>query len=101
MKSHQEGEWTVTTPVYVGSSAQVEEATKCPHEVFVEVMRTVINGTVLIQDKCSKCVATRARYRPATAEELRPDITPADICPLYYHKLSDPAHQECIKERRT
>lgn len=71
MKFSQEGEWTVSTPLYIGMGSDVEKAQVCPHREYIEVTRIVEEGALLVQEKCKGCVATRAKFRPATPEEIK------------------------------
>jgi hypothetical protein len=99
MKSYQENGWEVTTPIYMGSQFDVAKAQACAHKEYREIRRSVEHGAELVQEECTACIAIRMKSRLAAAGAL--DLTPADVCPLCYHRLSDPAHQECVKERRT
>lgn len=70
MKFEQNGEWMVSTPIYMGFGSDVERAQACPHESYVETARTVKDGMLVIQERCSRCVAVRGKYRPAKPEEV-------------------------------
>lgn len=71
MKVAKEGEWTVSSPIYAGTSLEeVEAAGRCPHEIFVEIFRQAQHGILLVMDRCTKCIAQRARSRPARPEDL-------------------------------
>lgn len=63
MKFSKEGEWTVSTPIYVGSKADVEKAAKCPHPAFVKFAEDIREGHLLVAERCTMCVATRTRYK--------------------------------------
>ena len=62
MKSYTEGDWVVTTPMYVGASGDVAKAITCSHE-WIEMLPEKL-GESPAMDKCKHCVAVRARYRP-------------------------------------
>jgi hypothetical protein len=70
VKSHREGEWFVTTPVYIGLAADLEKAKGCSHQ-YVQGAKKVEQGHLMIHESCALCVASRARYREATAEEMK------------------------------
>jgi len=72
MKVSKEGEWMVTTPIYAGPEPEVAKATKCEHKEFKEFTRSVEPGAGLLTlaEKCAACIAVRARYRKASAEEI-------------------------------
>lgn len=61
MKFTQQGDWLVSSPIYVGSVDQVAAAAACPHGTFIEESREVEGGRLMILDRCTKCVATRVR----------------------------------------
>lgn len=70
MKFIQEGQWTVSTPIYAGTREALEAAQKCSHQSWREVIRSVERGILLVTEKCNDCqAATRAKYRPATDQE--------------------------------
>lgn len=68
MKTYQEGEWMVTTPIYAGSRADVAHASACAHKAYVELSRSVEQGTLMIHERCKWCVATRVKYRPSDVQ---------------------------------
>lgn len=70
MRFTQDGNWTISTPIYIGSPDDLAKAQACPHKRWKELIRTLKEGKILIQDRCEACVATRARWREATKEEL-------------------------------
>lgn len=53
-----------TTPVYVGTEAEIRTATKCSHKTWIVVYDWgQLNGTLYARmERCSDCIATRARY---------------------------------------
>lgn len=70
METSQQGGWTVTTPFYAGSAADVASATACPHKEYAQVgPGTENDGVLLIQEKCQACVAVRMKYRPSDVSE--------------------------------
>jgi hypothetical protein len=69
MRTSKEGEWFVTTPVIIGSAADLDIACRCNHATFAELSRAILEGQLAIHEKCLNCVACRVRYRTATAEE--------------------------------
>lgn len=69
MKTSLEGDWFVTTPVYIGMAADMEKAQTCSHQ-YVEGAKKVEQGHLMIHERCTLCVASRVKYRKATAEEL-------------------------------
>lgn len=62
MRSYQDGEWLVTTPIYIGSTSQVAKAAACSHKTFVETLRTEREGRLLVEERCGECIATRVKY---------------------------------------
>lgn len=71
MKTYSEGEWTVTTPIYIGNEVDVEKASRCLHPKFSELTRTVRNDMVLVHEGCEACVAARVKYRPVDETDRR------------------------------
>lgn len=69
MKVTRDGDWLVTTPVYVGSQAAVDTAAKCKHEHWDTQSETVDGGVFSVIERCKNCVGVRSRWRPASAEE--------------------------------
>ena len=69
MRFEQKGEWTISTPVYVGSSEAVLKAAKCAHEKWLAINRTIEHERLMVVDRCTECIATRIRHRAATEEE--------------------------------
>lgn len=66
MESRQQGEWTVTTPLYAGSAAEVARAAACPHAEYAEIgVGMQKDGLWVVQEKCGACVAVRMKYRPS------------------------------------
>lgn len=66
MRFEREGEWIVSTPIYVGSSADVAKATKCSNEYEESNRERKLDGNrpiEIVLERCKKCVATRAKYR--------------------------------------
>jgi hypothetical protein len=57
MKSYEENGWMVTTPVYAGSSAEVQKANRCAHE-WMEQTKPL--GPHPGLEKCKHYVAVRA-----------------------------------------
>jgi len=70
MKFKQEGDWFISTPMLIGSSDDVWKAQKCAHEAYHERGKKVDKGMLIVQEVCNGCVASRVKYRPATAEEI-------------------------------
>jgi hypothetical protein len=70
VKSTREGEWFVTTPVYIGMAADIGKAESCVHE-YVQGAKKVEQGHLMIHESCTRCVASRVRYREATAQEMK------------------------------
>lgn len=64
MKFTQAGGWTVGTPLYIGSSADVSLAERCPHETYVADLTERRDQTLIVKERCLNCVATRVKYRP-------------------------------------
>jgi len=67
MKSYTEGDWVVTTPVYVGSSDAVAKAVTCSHKWIQAAPGTLRENSVM--DKCEYCIAVRARFSPDGLEK--------------------------------
>lgn len=70
MRSYREGDWWVTTPVYVGSAESIAIAIACRHHDFTpdpsqppkdEMMKEGVTESVV--EKCSSCCARRVRYK--------------------------------------
>jgi hypothetical protein len=78
VKFYKEDGWSVTTPIYVGSEAEVQKADSCSHLEYAEVVRDMSKGTIFVQERCKTCVATRAKCRPMTSEELKALYAAAD-----------------------
>lgn len=70
MLTHQDGVWSITTPVYCGSQADVGKAGACSHTVYLERMRAVHGGHLIVQEQCTGCVAVRVKSRPAEAGDF-------------------------------
>jgi hypothetical protein len=70
MRSYQDGQWLVTTPIYIGSTYEVEKAAACAHKGFEETLRTEREGRLLVAERCRECIATRVRYRLVLPEAL-------------------------------
>jgi hypothetical protein len=62
VRSYKEGDWWVTTPVYVGSAEEIAEAEQCAHE-FHEERSAFYGGPVTIFERCQRCCASRVRYK--------------------------------------
>lgn len=69
MKFTKYGDWTISTPVFIGSAQEVAEASKCPHEVWVWFSKDTKEGHLLIAERCEACVATRVRTRAVEKAE--------------------------------
>jgi len=73
MRSYQEGEWEITTPVYLGSDSDVSKATQCPHSSWVEIGRDELDTdkrpTEAVTERCCSCVAIRMKLRPMPAKK--------------------------------
>lgn len=69
MRFSHDGEWTVSTPIYVGSDADLRKAIACPHRTYTKVTEDVKHGTLMIMERCADCVATRVRSRPQGGTE--------------------------------
>lgn len=67
MRFEQQGEWFVSTPIYVGLGPDVSKAVSCAHETWVEfgIGRRMEDGKkiVAVTERCGACVATRVRYK--------------------------------------
>lgn len=71
MRFSKQGDWQVGTPVYVGTGDQVSLATKCRHDEYKLLSQTVIDqGILSVVERCTKCIAVRSKFRPATKEEI-------------------------------
>jgi hypothetical protein len=70
MNFKEEGDWIVSTPVYIGSTDDVWKARSCPHSEYMTLVKKIDEGMLLVHEKCKDCVAARVKYRPATAEEI-------------------------------
>ena len=70
MVSYREGDWIITSPIYVGTQAQVTEAQTCQHE-FADILpqpnptSDEDTTTTMLMQKCNKCVASRMKYKEA------------------------------------
>lgn len=64
MKFETQGEWTVGTPIIAGSGTLVELALRCNHLTWKEECRGVEQDTLMVMERCTSCIATRAKYRP-------------------------------------
>lgn len=72
MMSHREGDWWVTTPLYVGTQDEVLAATRCWHARYAadvlppktdSIVEAVPGLTEFIVERCAKCCARRVRYK--------------------------------------
>ena len=64
MMTRREGDWMVTTPIYVGMPEDIEVALACPHEKYEPMHEAKISGTKeCVFEKCAKCCARRVRYK--------------------------------------
>ncbi len=72
MISRREGDWWVTTPIYVGTREEILLACICKHEKFsADVLppksdpfaESVPGVEELVMEKCEKCCARRVRYK--------------------------------------
>jgi hypothetical protein len=71
MRFAQEGEWVVSTPMYMGAQKDVEKANLCPHNKWTEETRALEKGHVMVMERCLACrAATRVKYRPVRKEDL-------------------------------
>lgn len=68
MKFEQQGEWSVSTPIYIGDVVAVSAAQRCGHK-FEETLRKVDVDPAtgkkidMVMEKCKSCVATRCKWR--------------------------------------
>ena len=65
MNFTREGEWMVSTPIYVGDLASIEKAKTCSHEYRVRSSE-VKDGILMVVEHCYNCVAVRMKYRPGS-----------------------------------
>lgn len=72
MKITHENGWDVTSPIYVGSSRELEAASRCSHAEYREVLRASQDGFDLIQEQCKNCIAVRVKTRPQTGNQVGP-----------------------------
>ncbi len=65
MKFLKEGEWMVSTPVYVGLPETLIKMTKCDHPEWgnMTVRPTIEGGHEMFMQRCEFCSATRVRFR--------------------------------------
>jgi hypothetical protein len=63
VKFIKDGEWTISTPVFVGSVRDVEDAAACPHETWVWFSKDTHDGHLMIAERCESCIATRVRMK--------------------------------------
>jgi len=68
--SKRDGEWWVTTPLYVGDNAAVLRMSLCEHAKYevanpAAEYETPETGDKILMglEKCASCGATRSRYR--------------------------------------
>lgn len=71
MRFHQEGDWLVSTPIFIGSSEEVARAGQCQHGSWSKINQDVREGMLLVMERCASCVAQRSRYRPVTEAEQK------------------------------
>lgn len=63
MRSRKEGDWYTTTPLYVGTNKDIAKMDSCQHEIWVDTQKVIENGYLLILQRCTRCNATRSRYK--------------------------------------
>lgn len=63
MKFTKQGDWLVSTPVYVGTADQVAHAARCKHEAWVELVGAGQPERIAIVEHCRDCCASRARQK--------------------------------------
>ncbi len=66
----------VTTPPYIGTSAQVEAQRQCPHLIYDYIPGSIkdVGTQWIIAESCANCRCTRARHAPSK-ELLAPYYT--------------------------
>lgn len=63
MKTYRNGEWFLTTPIYVGDGKDILKATTCAHAEWSVTGSNVTDGIEAYAEKCDDCVAIRVRWR--------------------------------------
>jgi len=68
--SKRDGDWWVTTPLYIGDKGDILRMSLCKHEKYVTDKVLAIHETPetgekieMGLEKCAECGATRSRYR--------------------------------------
>lgn len=69
MEFRNEGDWTISTPVYVGTTEDLIEATRCPHEAFVTEHKIHEEGYEVVLERCCKCVAVRTKTKQVSVRD--------------------------------
>lgn len=64
MRFHAEGEWTVSSPVYLGDEVSVQRAMLCAHEFWDNLSENEVDGAIIQVERCKSCIAVRTRTRP-------------------------------------
>jgi ferredoxin-like protein FixX len=71
MISRRDGDWMVTTPIYVGTTEDIQVAIACPHEKYEpqNAAQDLARGIVeIVFERCVKCCARRVRYKTTKKE---------------------------------
>jgi hypothetical protein len=67
VRFEKQGEWFVSTPIYIGMKDDVDKAARCPHGTWKEFGKgsRVEDGKKILActERCTICVATRVRYK--------------------------------------
>lgn len=63
MRFTQEGEWKVSSPVYLGDDASVISAMLCDHQFGSELTSNKMEGELILVERCKSCIAVRTRTR--------------------------------------
>lgn len=78
MISKQDGDWWVTTPLYIGDDAAIFRMTLCGHGKYdvshpaqVKTIPETGDRVELTLEKCVACGAVRSRYRYPDTERNR------------------------------
>ena len=69
MRSTKDGDWYITTPLYVGTDEQIAEMAVCDHNIWIDTTKRIESGYYLILQRCTSCNAARSRYKPLGKDE--------------------------------
>lgn len=62
MRNYVEGDWNVTTPVFIGLAEDMAKAIQCKHK-WISTESDKKNGVEMSVERCETCIATRAKWR--------------------------------------